>query len=97
MNQNEAILIEEQEIFYLTHCPEDKWFHAFPKVIGPKVSRATGIKLAHCKAAVLLFRHYATGASSHETKRKDVSSNLLNVISTPYNHLMFFFYLFVNI
>ena len=52
----EAILLEEQLWYYLTHCWEDKGVHTFPEGICPKVNVIARLEyeLVHC------FNHYTT-------------------------------------
>ena len=42
-----ALLLEEQLWYYLTHCWEDKEVHAFPKSIGPKVFVIVWLEFEH--------------------------------------------------
>ena len=57
-----AILLEEQQWYYLTHSWEDKGVHTFPKGIGPKgnVIARLEYELAYYESAVHRFNHYTT-------------------------------------
>ena len=57
-----AILIEEQQWYYLTHSWEDKGIHTFPKVICPKVNIIgwPEFELTYYDSAVQHVNHYTT-------------------------------------
>ena len=57
-----AILLEEQQWYYLTHSWEDKGVHTFPKGICPKVNVIARLEyeLAYYDSAVHHFNHYTT-------------------------------------
>ena len=57
-----AILLEEQQSYYLTHSWEDKGVHTFPKGICPKVNVIVRLEyeLAYYGSAVHRFNHYTT-------------------------------------
>ena len=57
-----AILLEEQQWYYLTHSWEDKRVHTFPKGICPKVIVIARLEyeLAYYNSAVHRFNHYTT-------------------------------------
>ena len=57
-----AILLEEQYWYYLTHSWEDKGVHTFPKGICPKVNVIARLEyeLAYYDSAVHRFNHYTT-------------------------------------
>ena len=57
-----AILLEEQQWFYLTNNWEDKGVHTFPTGIYPKVNVIVQLKykLAYYDSAVHRFNHYTT-------------------------------------
>ena len=61
----EAILLEEQEWYYLTHSWEDKGVHTFPKGICPRVNVIARLeyKLMYYDSAVHHFNHYTTRTS----------------------------------
>ena len=58
----EAILLEEQSWYYLTHSWEDKGVHTFPKGICPKVNVIAWLEyeLAYYDSVVHRFNHYTT-------------------------------------
>ena len=58
----EAILLEEQKWYYLTHSWEDKGVHNFPKGICPKVNviARREYELGYYDSAVHRFNHYTT-------------------------------------
>ncbi len=55
-----AILLEEQQRYYLTHSWEDKGVHTFRKGICPKVNVIERLEyeLAYYESAVHCFNHY---------------------------------------
>ena len=57
-----AILLEEQQWYYLTRSWEDKGVHTFPKGICPKVNVIARLEyeLAYYDSAVHRFNHYTT-------------------------------------
>ena len=57
-----AILLEEQSWYYLTHSWEDKGVHTFPKGICPKVNVIVRLEyeLAYYDSTVQRFTHYTT-------------------------------------
>ena len=57
-----AILLEEQEWYYLTHSWEDKGVHTFPKGIWPKMNVIARLEyeFAYYDSAVHRFNHYNT-------------------------------------
>ena len=57
-----AILLEEQQWYYLTHIWEDKGVHTFPKGICPKVNVIARLEyeLEYYDSAVHRFNHYTT-------------------------------------
>ena len=57
-----AILLEEQQRYYLTHIWEDKGVHTFPKGICPKVNVIARLEyeLVYYDSAVHRFNHYPT-------------------------------------
>ena len=56
------ILIEEQQLYYLTHSWEDKRVHTFPKGICLKVNVIARLEyeLTYCDSTVHCFNHYTT-------------------------------------
>ena len=56
-----AILLEEQQWYYLTHSWEDKQVLTFPNVICPKVNVLTRMEfeLAYYDSAVQRFKHHS--------------------------------------
>ena len=58
----EAILLEEQMWYYLTHSREDKGLNTFLKGIYPKVNviARPEFELAYYDSAVQRFNHYTT-------------------------------------
>ncbi len=71
-----AILLEEQQGYYLTHSREDKGAHTFPKGICSKVDVIARLEfeLAYFEAVVQHFSHSATATSPRGSRRdeKDV-------------------------
>ena len=63
-----AILLEEQQWYYLTHSWEDKGVHTFPKGICPKVNVIARLEyeLAYYDSAVHRFNHYTTRTPPRE-------------------------------
>ena len=57
-----AILLEEQQWYYLTHSWEDKRVHTFLKGICPKVNAIARLEyeLAYYDSAVHCINHYTT-------------------------------------
>ena len=57
-----AILLEEQQWYYLIHSWEDKGVHTFPKGICPKVNVIARLEyeLANYDPVVHRFDHYTT-------------------------------------
>ena len=62
-----AILLEEQQWYYLTHSWEDKGVHTFPRGICPKVNVKAQLEfeLAYYNSAVNCFNHYTTRTSPY--------------------------------
>ena len=58
----EAILLEQQSWYYLTHSWEDKGVHTFPKGNFPEVNIIARLEyeLAYYDSAVHRFNHYTT-------------------------------------
>ena len=61
-----AILLEEQQWYYLTHSWEDKLVHTFPKGICPKVNVIARLEyeLAYYDSAVHRLYHCITRTTS---------------------------------
>ena len=70
-----AIILEEQQWYYLTHSWEDKRVHTFSKGICPKVNVIARLEyeLAYYDSAVHGFNHYTT--RTHTPCKKGISLN----------------------
>ena len=64
-----AILLEGQQWYYLTHSWEDKGLHTFPKGICPKVNVIAQLEfeLAYYDSAFQRFNHYTTKIPPHSS------------------------------
>ena len=71
-----AIILEEQQRYYLTHSWEDKGVHTFPKSICPKVNVIARLEyeLAYYDPAVHCFNHYTT-RTPPPNKMKGIEKN----------------------
>ena len=69
----DAILLEEQQLYYLTHSWEDKGVHTFPKGICPKVNVIAWMEyeLAYYDSSVYRFNHYTTRTPPTLIERKN--------------------------
>ena len=72
-----AIILEEEEWYYLTHSWEDKGVHTFPKGICSKVNVIARLEfeLAFYDSAVQRFNHYTT--RTHPRDNEGVKLNAL--------------------
>ena len=68
-----AILLEEQQWYYVTHSWEDKGVHTFPKSICPKVNVIARVdfELPHNNSAVHRFNHYTTRTPKEEEEEEE--------------------------
>ena len=83
-----AILLEEQEWYYLTHSWEDKGVHTFPKGICPKVNIIARLayELAYYDSAVQLVNHYTTRRNPHPPTHL----NICFLLSVSYSNIQRF-------
>ena len=67
------ILVEEQQLNYLTHSWGDKDVHTFPKGISPKVNAimCLDFKLSYFEVPVLHFSHFTIGTSPRSIYEKE--------------------------
>ena len=59
--RTKAVVGEDQLLYYLTHCLEDKEVHTFPSDISPKVNVIARLEFEHtnCDSVVQHLNHYS--------------------------------------